>query len=85
MLKEFAEEMGLCIWFSASTKEGVALASGEIPEDLKPYMDYVNVLITLADKKDYIALQLVKDHDSYTKEDLHVRLDPQTLLIAEEE
>jgi hypothetical protein len=85
MLKEFAEEMGLCIWFSASTKEGVALASGEIPEDLKPYMDYVNVLITLADKKDYIALQLVKDHDAYTKEDLHVRLDPQTLLIAEEE
>jgi hypothetical protein len=48
-------------------------------------MDYVNVLITLADKKDYIALQLVKDHDAYTKEDLHLRLDPQTLLIAEEE
>jgi hypothetical protein len=48
-------------------------------------MDYVDILITLVDKKDYIALQLVKDHDTYTKEDLHVRLDPRTLLITEEE
>jgi hypothetical protein len=85
MLKEFAAEMGLCIWFSASTKEAVSLAQGQVPEDLKPYMEYVDVLITLADKKDHIALQLVKDHDTYTTENLHVRLDPRTLLIAEEE
>jgi hypothetical protein len=85
MLKDFAAETGLCTWFSASTQEGHTLAPGEVPEELKPYMDYVDVLITLADKKDYIALQLVKDHDTYTKENLHVRLDAQTLLIAEEE
>jgi hypothetical protein len=84
-LKEFAAEMGLCIWFSASTKEDIPLDPGQVPEELKPFMDYVNVLITLADKKDYIALQLVKDHDVYTKENLNVRLDPRTLLIAEEE
>ena len=83
-LKDFAAEMGLCIWFSASTKSDLPLAPGEVPEELKPFMDSVDVLITLADKKDYIALQLVKDYDSYTKEDLHVRLDPRTLLIAEE-
>ncbi|MDR1625069.1 MAG: hypothetical protein LBT33_00895 [Spirochaetia bacterium] len=84
-LKEFAAEMGVCIWFSASTKEGVPLLPGGVPEELKPFMEYVDVLITLSDKKDFIALQLVKDYENYTQENLHVRLDPRTLLIAEEE
>jgi hypothetical protein len=84
-LKEFAAEMGVCIWFSASTRGDVSLEPGAVPEELKPYMDYVDVLITLSDKKDFIALQLVKDYENYTQENLHVRLDPRTLLIAEEE
>ncbi|MCL1817533.1 MAG: hypothetical protein FWG35_01290 [Spirochaetaceae bacterium] len=84
-IKDLAAEMGLCIWFSASTQENVPLAPGAVPEELAPYMDYVDVLITLADKKDYIALQLVKDHGTSAREDLPVRLDPRTLLIAEEE
>ena len=84
-LKEFAAEMGLCIWFSASTQEGVPLNSGVVPEELSNYMDYVDILISLADKKDYIALQLVKDHGSFVQEDLNVRLDPRTLIIAEDE
>ena len=84
-IKDLAAEMGLCIWFSASTREGHPLAPGAVPEELAPYMDYVDVLITLADKKDYIALQLVKDHGASAREDLQVRLDPRTLLIAEEE
>jgi hypothetical protein len=84
-LKDFAVEIGVSIWFSASTKENSLPDSGEIPEELKAYMEYVSVLITLADKKDYISLQLVKDHDTYTKEDLHIRLDPKILLIAEED
>jgi RecA-family ATPase len=49
-LKNFAAEMGLSIWFSASTKEGTPLAPGQVPDELKPYMDYVDILITLADK-----------------------------------
>ena len=84
-LKDLAAEMGLCIWFSASTQEKVPLAPGAVPEELTPYMDYVDILITLADKKDYIALQLVKDHGASAQEDLHVRLDPRTLLTAAEE
>ena len=84
-LKDLAAEMGLCIWFSASTQEGVSLAFGTVPEELSVYMDHVDILITLADKKNHIALQLVKDHGVIVQEDLHVRLDPQTLLIAEEE
>jgi len=83
-LKELASEMGLCVWFSASTQLGVALASGAVPEELKAHMEYVDILITLAEKKDYIALQLVKDHIA-AHEELPVRLDPRTLLIAEEE
>ena len=83
-LKEFAVEMGVCIWFSASIKDTLPIAPGIVPEDLSPFMDYVDILMTLADKRDFVALQLVKDHETYTKENPHVRLDPRTLLIAEE-
>lgn len=85
MIKDFAAEIGTSVWFSASIKaEDLESSTKGVPESLEPYMEYVCVLITLSDQKDYINLRLVKDHDSYTKEDLHVRLDPKTLLIAEE-
>lgn len=86
LLKEFAVQAGSPIWFSASILEAdMALPGKQVPAALEPYMEYVSVLITLADKKEYINLQLVKDHVNYTKEDLHVHLDPKTLLIVEED
>ena len=83
-LKAFATETGTSMWFSATTQtEETKSRVPGVPETLAPFMDHVSVLITLSDKKEYINLQLVKDHESYPKEDLHVRLDPRTLLIAE--
>ena len=84
VLKDFAEEIGTSIWFSASTPvDEMDAGRNGVPSRLEPFMDHVSVLITLSDRKNYINLRLVKDHDIYTKEDLHIRLDPKTLLIAE--
>jgi len=85
LLKEFAVQAGSPVWFSASIQEqDMALPGKDVPAVLEPFIEFVSVLITLADKKEYINLQLVKDHENYTKEDLHVHLDPRTLLIVEE-
>jgi hypothetical protein len=85
VIKDFAVELGTSIWFSSSTlADDLEGRANGVPKSLEPYMDYVSVLITLADKQDHINLRLVKDHGTYTKEDLDIRLDPRTLLIAED-
>lgn len=84
-LKSYAAESGLSVWFSASTgQEGANVDSHGVPEMLQPYLDVVNVLISLTATNNHVKLSLVKDHDQYPQEDLHLELDPKTLLIAEE-
>lgn len=82
-LKDFAAKSGLSVWFSASTPREGAVNNG-IPEVLNSYLDTINVLISLEPTDDHVKLGLVKDHDQYPQEDLHLKLDPKTLLIAEE-
>ena len=85
LLKDFASETGTSIWLSATTEsEETGSPIPGVPEVLTPFIDMISVLITLKDKKNHIDQQLVKDHESYPKENLHVRLDPRTLLIAED-
>ena len=46
-------------------------------------MPSVAILIMLDPQDDYIHLTLVKDHDVAPNRDLHLKLDPQILLIAD--
>lgn len=79
--KRFAEETGLEIWFSATVPKGSARP---IPEFLERHKDHIAVFIVLEPCGNYIHLKLVKDHDKVPVNDLHLKLDPQNLLIAEE-
>ena len=79
--KRFAEEAGLEIWFSASVKKGTAQP---VPEFLERHLGTIAVFIVLEPCGNYINLKLVKDHDKVPVSDLHLKLDPQNLLIAEE-
>ncbi len=81
-LRAFAKEHKISIWATADIDNNVDERG--IPAVLKPYMDEVNVLIDLQAKEDHIELNLVKDHDRYVDEDLHLKLEPKTLLIVEE-
>jgi hypothetical protein len=83
--KRFAEEAGLEIWFSASLqKDAPQTARGGVPALLSEYLRYIAVLIALEPCGDYIHLNLVKDHNGVPADDLHLKLDPHILLIAEE-
>jgi KaiC/GvpD/RAD55 family RecA-like ATPase len=84
-IKEFAAEQGLTVWFSASIhREDPRTNENGVPHVLCPYIDSIAVLITMKPDEHHIKLNLVKDHDSYVQEDLHLMLDPKSLLIARE-
>ncbi|MBD3239113.1 MAG: AAA family ATPase [Chitinivibrionales bacterium] len=80
--RQFAAEVGLEVWLSASVGEPAADAA--VPTLLTPYLEECAVVIVLVDKGTYIHLELIKDHGNPI-EDVHLKLDPQILLIAEED
>ncbi len=84
-LREFIRELGLTVWISASThRDSPNYDKNGVPAMLVPFLENISVLITLTPEEKHIRLRLVKDHDQYRKEDLHLELDSKTLLIREE-
>ena len=82
--KKFAEETGLAIWFSIATLKETPASKDKIPSFLTGFLDFFDVFIMLEPCDKYIHFKLVKDRDSFPESDLHLKLDPQILLIAEE-
>jgi hypothetical protein len=84
--KEFARRMDLELWFSASLKEadGPLYDEAGLPAVLRPYAQVIDVLITLEAKADHVEIRVVKDHDHPPAGILPLKLDPRTLLIAQE-
>ena len=82
--RRFAAEAGLEVWFSASLAEAPPVTdSAPVPALLAPFVEECAVVIVLVDKGTYIHLQLAKDHGEPVQ-DVHLKLDPHILLIAEE-
>jgi hypothetical protein len=85
MVREFAAEQGLEIWFSVSLGyEKPQYDAAGIPRLLKDLIEAFSIMICLRPEEKHIHLQLVKDHDAAPPEDLHLKLDPKSLLIARE-
>jgi hypothetical protein len=78
-IKEFAANHGLQVWFTADVES--ATDKRGVPECLVPYIDSVAVLVALSNTDGKIRLNLVKDHTRFVSEDLHLALDPRTMLI----
>lgn len=78
-IKDFAASRKLQVWFTADV-DNVFDKKG-VPGSLETYMDNVAVLVTLSNTDSKIRLKLVKDHERYVAEDLHLALDPRTMLI----
>jgi len=85
-IKEFAQRLKLEIWFSLSLqeKEKQLFNEKDIPIVLEKLIDNVDVLINLRHSGDYVHLQVAKDHELIENREMALRLDPKTLLIAEE-
>lgn len=83
--KKLAKELQIEIWFSVTLpKEGQLFDKNGIPVLLTKHVDDVAILIFLEPKDDFVHLKLVKDHLVTPTEQLHLKLDPQILLIAED-
>jgi len=84
-VRGFAAEQGLEIWFSVSLGyDRPSYDAAGIPGMLKDLIEAFSIVICLRPEEKHIHLQLVKDHDAAVPEDLHLKLDPKTLLIAKE-
>jgi KaiC/GvpD/RAD55 family RecA-like ATPase len=83
-VKAFAAETGLEVWYSATLGgEEPQLDKNNIPVLLRDFLDSISVLILLEPKAEYIHLTVVKDHARMNPQDLKLKLDAKTLLIAE--
>jgi len=83
IIKAFAESSEVEVWFSASLKGSEPLFDDHwSPTELKPYLDLIDVLLSLRFEGEHVRLQVVKDHENREPADLHLQLDPKTLLIA---
>jgi len=81
--KQMASDMDVAIWFSATLhRDNLQLDERGIPAPVNQYFDIFSVIIMLNPLHDYIALKLLKDHDSDDLEKLKLKLDPKTMLIA---
>ena len=83
-VKAFAAEAGLEVWYSATIAgEEHQMDKNNIPHLLQECLDSISVLILLEPKAEYIHFTVVKDHGRMNPQDLKLKLDAKTLLIAE--
>jgi len=85
--KKFAGEKAVELWFTddyhRDDSDGPILNKEGIPTNLVSFINQIDVIVTLKAEKDYLHLYLVKDHGTINTEDLPLKLDPKSLLIAE--
>lgn len=84
-IQGFAKELGLAVWMTATLhREDPSTDGNGVPTMLVPYVSRADILVTLTPTERHVKFTLIKDHQEYPSEDLHLILDPKTLLIAEE-
>ncbi len=78
-LKGLAGEFATEVWLSvASNNEQIA----QLPPPVERIEDLVSVILALEPGGDAVLLRALKDHDNPDLTDLHVALDPKTLLLT---
>lgn len=81
--KGMAEEFDVEIWFSALSHRHITEKNERgIPYPCDRVDDLLNVIIQLDPRENGIFLKLIKDHDNPVRDDLSIRLDPNTFLAT---
>lgn len=78
-LKALAGELAAEVWMSAPSDQEHPV---EVPAAIQRFGDLVSVVLALQPGADTVALRALKDHDNPDLSDLHVSLDPRTLLLV---
>jgi len=81
-LKKLAEDRQVEIWVTAlRRREGQERDERDVPMDVARHDAIISVIVHLEPESDHVKLRLVKDHENRELADLHVELDPRTLLL----
>jgi len=81
-LKQLAQDFEVELWITALRhREGQGRDSRDVPAEVARYDDYLSVIVRLEPKADHVMLRIVKDHENTELADLHLELDPQSLLL----
>jgi len=77
--KALAEELAAEVWLSAQCTDETAVV---VPDSIARLRDLVSVIVALEPDGDSVKLRALQDHDNPDVSDLHVALDPHTLLLT---
>jgi len=80
-IKALTQELAAEMWISLSL---VGEQADQLPEEIRRFEDILSVILALEPahaSQDAIVLRALKDHDNPDVSDLHVALDPKTLLL----
>ncbi len=81
ILKKIAQEFNLEVWFAARIHRENAIFKGHIPAPYDQFEDQLSVIVLLEPIQDAIFMKLLKDHNNPDLANLHLKLDPKSLLI----
>ncbi len=70
---------------SSADSSSPSSAPDELPAPLDRLRALLDVVVVLASERDVVRLRLLKDHDNPTTADLHLRLDPHSMRIIDED
>ncbi len=77
-LRSLAQELSAEIWLEATSAKERAVA---VPPGIQPFEDLISVILALEPGEDVVRLRAIKDHANPDVSDLHVSLDPRSLLL----
>jgi hypothetical protein len=78
-LKDLAGELAAEVWLSISSNDEQV---PQLPPPIERVEDLVSVVLALEPGDDAVLLRALKDHDNPDLTNLHVALDPKTLLLT---
>jgi KaiC/GvpD/RAD55 family RecA-like ATPase len=82
-LKEYAKRHNVELWLSAITRrEDTSTSAQGIPNPVGRFEAWISVMVQLEPRSSGVLLRLLKDHENPDVENLRLRLDPRTLLLA---
>lgn len=77
-IRALAVELGAEVWF---TLQGGSEKIRALPPAWQPMADEIGVILALEPEGEVVTLRALKDHENDDLRDLHVGLDPRTLLL----
>jgi archaellum biogenesis ATPase FlaH len=83
-LRDLARERSVELWVAATVDMRKAPESG-LPGPLARFAKQLSVVVFLQPERDIVRLRLLKDHENPQVAELHLRLDPHTMRVIDED